>query len=246
MIRGTLPIVLIMIAFAIVADAHPPALEREQVPVHFARVVQACAAASFAPGDVVHIDATLILAEVSFDASVERHLDAVDAARLTEENRLARMTGRFKQLCTTDPDATMATRSRKQRLQPACKQHTAVDGAAGIIVDVEIATGKVTDFGDLREQRDATARLGRARRASSRPTPRMVRARSRLRSRRATSRLSSRTALLCAGRAREALPWSASAPTLGTTTWGRGPVAYPLEKLDRQRYPSRAEIRNAR
>jgi IS5 family transposase len=142
----------------------------------FARIVRACAAAGLAPGEVVHIDVEplsrhrserqwrrLIRADVSFDALVERHLDAVDAANLTGEERLARTTGKFKKVCSTDPDATMATNSGNQRLQPAYKQHTAVDDANGVIVDVEVVTGEEHDIGRVAERLDAIAEtLGRA------------------------------------------------------------------------------------
>jgi hypothetical protein len=142
----------------------------------FAGIVRACAAAGLAPGEVVHIDVEplsrhwserqwrrLIRADVSFDALVERRLDAVDAANLTQEERLTRTTGKFKKVCSTDPDAAMATNSRNQRLQPACKQHTAVDDMAGVIVDVEVVTGEEYDIGRVAERMDAIAQtLGRA------------------------------------------------------------------------------------
>jgi hypothetical protein len=121
----------------------------------FTRIVRDCAAAGLAPGEVVHVDATLIRADVSFDSLVEQHLDAVGTANLTEEDRLARRTGKFKKLCATDPDATMATSSQKPRLQPSCKRHTAVDDATGVIVDVEVVTGEELDFGQLAERLDA-------------------------------------------------------------------------------------------
>jgi hypothetical protein len=70
---------------------------------------------------------------------------------------LARRTGKFKKLCATDPDATMATSSKKQRLQPSYKQHTAVDDATGVIVDVEVVTGEELDFGRFTERLDAIA-----------------------------------------------------------------------------------------
>lgn len=95
--------------------------------------------------EAVHIDASLIRANVSMDALVTRHLDAVEAAHDTAEAdhtaRDARRSGRFKTLCRTDPDATMAT-SSSAPLRPACKQHTAVDDLAGVVVDVEIVTGE--------------------------------------------------------------------------------------------------------
>jgi hypothetical protein len=44
----------------------------------------------------------------------------------------------------------MATNARNRRLEPAYKQHTAVDGKVGVILDVEITTGQ-TNEGDIIE-----------------------------------------------------------------------------------------------
>jgi len=118
----------------------------------FVRVVQQCQAAGLVSAETVHIDASLIRANVSMDALVARHLDAVgdenDAARD------ARTSGKFKKLCRTDPEATMAT-SSKAPLRPAYKQHTAVDDLAGVVVDVEIVTGEEHDTGRFEERLDA-------------------------------------------------------------------------------------------
>src|SRR3954464_2214821 len=46
----------------------------------FTRTVQACVAAGIAKGEVVHIDSSLIRADVSWDAIARRHVDAVEAA----------------------------------------------------------------------------------------------------------------------------------------------------------------------
>ena len=35
----------------------------------------------------------------------------------------------------TDPDATMATNARNRRLEPAYKQHTAVDDIMGVVLE---------------------------------------------------------------------------------------------------------------
>jgi hypothetical protein len=65
--------------------------------------------------ETVHIDASLIRANVSMDARVAHHLDAVETAN--DAARDARSSGTFKRLCRTDPDATLAT-SSKVRLAP--------------------------------------------------------------------------------------------------------------------------------
>lgn len=118
----------------------------------FVRVVRQCQAAGLVSAETVHIDASLIRANVSMDALVSRHLDAVEAAHDAERD--ARTSGRFKKLCRTDPDATMAT-SSKAPLRPAYKQHTTVDDLAGVVVDVEIVTGEEHDTGRFDERLDA-------------------------------------------------------------------------------------------
>ena len=121
----------------------------------FTRVVQQCQSAGLISADTIHVDASLIRANVSMEALVSRHLDAVEEANDAERD--ARKSGKFKKLCGTDPDATMAT-SSKAPLRPACKQHTAVDDHEGVVVDVEIVTGEEHDTGRFEERLDAIAR----------------------------------------------------------------------------------------
>jgi transposase len=118
----------------------------------FTRVVRQCRAAGLVSAETVHIDASLIRANVSMDALVSRHLDAVEDANKAERD--ARTSGKFKKLCRTDPDATMAT-SSKAPLRPAYKQHTAVDDQEGVVVDVEIVTGEEHDTGRFTERLNA-------------------------------------------------------------------------------------------
>jgi len=56
-----------------------------------------------------------------------------------------RPAGKLKKVSTTDPDASMATGSRRHRLEPSYKQHTAVDDTAGVIVDVHVTTGEANE-----------------------------------------------------------------------------------------------------
>ena len=121
----------------------------------FVRVVRDCQSAGIVSGDVVHMDATLIRADVSLGSLAARHMDAVDQANLDDEDRLSRSTGKFKKLCVTDPDATMATSSAGRQLLPSYKQHTSVDDRAGIIVDIEVVTGEESDFARMSERLDA-------------------------------------------------------------------------------------------
>jgi len=138
----------------------------------FVRTVQACVAAGIARGEVVHIDATLIRADVSWESLGVRHADAAMAqgdgdppnetgvtaqAAKARAERDGKQSGRHKKICVTDPDATMATSARNRRLEPAYKQHTAVDDVRGVILDVEVTTGETNEGGEIERQVDAVA-----------------------------------------------------------------------------------------
>lgn len=117
----------------------------------FERTVTACVGAGIAKGELVHLDATLIRADVSWEALAQRWVTTLDAENepVDEAARDGKQTGKYKKVCTTDPDATMATTGRHQRLEPAYKQHTAVCDQAGVIVDVEATTGELNEGGEL-------------------------------------------------------------------------------------------------
>jgi transposase len=74
----------------------------------FTRVVRQCQFAGLVSAETVHIDASLIRANVSMDALVARHLDAVEDENDAERD--ARTSGKFKKLCRTDPGATQGNR----------------------------------------------------------------------------------------------------------------------------------------
>jgi transposase len=120
----------------------------------FKRTVAACLTAKIATAEVVHIDASLIRANVSWDSLVKRHVDDVLSENQTEDEleveRKGRQSGKYKKVCTTDPDATMATNARNRRLEPAYKQHSAVDDKVGVILDVAVTTGQ-TNEGEMIE-----------------------------------------------------------------------------------------------
>jgi len=145
----------------------------------FDRTVKQCAEAGLVSGETVHIDATLVRADVSWESIVERHVDQVidenvDEERATSEHEddddgrgrpsspsaLSR-TKRPKKISTTDPQATLATSNRDARMEPCYKQHTAVDDRAGVVVDVHITTGEASEGEALLEQMDRVeTRLG--------------------------------------------------------------------------------------
>lgn len=136
----------------------------------FTRTVQSCMAAGIAKGEVVHIDATLIRADVAWESLGRQHADTVltqnatdaldpeavatEAAKLQAE-RTGRQSGKHKKICLTDPDATMATSARNRRLEPAYKQHTAVDDVFGVVLDVEVTTGEANEGDHVLAQADA-------------------------------------------------------------------------------------------
>jgi transposase len=124
----------------------------------FQRSVKACIDAKIAKGEIVHVDASLIRADVSWDSLAVRHADAVteaneDDADAAERNR--RQTGRHKKVCTTDPDATMATSGRNRRLEPSYKQHAVVDDMRGVVLDVEVTTGEINEGQVILDRIDA-------------------------------------------------------------------------------------------
>ncbi len=92
-----------------------------------------------------------------------RHVDAMAAANGDaepdpgNESRLrdSKKTGKFKKVCLTDPDATMATSGRNRRLEPSCKQHGVVDDVFGVVLDAEVTTGETNEGEQLLARLDA-------------------------------------------------------------------------------------------
>src|SRR5512134_858531 len=125
----------------------------------FERTVRACLNARIAKGEIVHIDASLIRADVSWESLAVRYVEASGEANAEaggEAEKKSRQTGKYKKVCPTDPDATMATNARNRRLEPAYKQHTAVDDLRGVILDVAVTTGEVNEGQVIERQIDAT------------------------------------------------------------------------------------------
>jgi transposase len=132
----------------------------------FERTVKACITAGIAKGEIVHVDASLIRADVAWESLARRHVDAVAEANADEASdttdaqeglRRSKKSGKFKKVCLTDPDATMATTARNRRLEPSYKQHGVVDDLSGVVLDVEVTTGEVNEGQAILERLDATA-----------------------------------------------------------------------------------------
>lgn len=127
----------------------------EQFKRIFHKTVQLCADAGLVDGETVHVDATLIRADVSWASLTEHHAERVLEENVLEEeagDRVQKKAGKPKKRSTTDPDATMTTSSNNYRMEPSFKQHTAVDDVAGVIVDVEVSTGEANEGERLSEQ----------------------------------------------------------------------------------------------
>ena len=130
----------------------------------FERTVRDCVGAGIAKGEVVHVDASLIWADVSWESLAVRHIEAVatengDPVQEAETVRArnSKKTGKFKKVCLTDPDASMATSGRNRRLEPSYKQHGAVDDECGVILDVEVTTGEINEGQEILNRLDAVA-----------------------------------------------------------------------------------------
>ena len=62
--------------------------------------------------------------------------------------------GKSGKVSRTDPDASMATAAENRRLEPCYKQHTAVDDARGMVLDVLVTTGAVSERETIEAQVD--------------------------------------------------------------------------------------------
>jgi transposase len=131
----------------------------------FERTVKACVAAGIAKGEIVHVDASLIRADVAWESLAVRHVGAVAEANGDEPHapyeegglRNSKKTCKFKKVCLTDPDASMATSGRNRKLEPSYKQHSVVDDQLGVVLEVEITTGQVNEGEQMLARLDAAA-----------------------------------------------------------------------------------------
>jgi transposase len=120
----------------------------------FQKTVQMCIDAGLVNGETVHIDSTLIRADVSWESLTTEYADKVFKENRLEDDSNERIsgTGKPKKRSTTDPDATLTTSSRNNRMEPSFKQHTAVDDKGGVILDVKTTTGEASEGKELLEQ----------------------------------------------------------------------------------------------
>ena len=124
----------------------------------FKRTVQQCVQAGLVDGETVHVDATLIRADVSWESLTTEYADKVfKENRLEDENNdQVSRTGKPKKRSTTDPDATLTTSNHNSRMEPSFKQHTVVDDQFGVVLDVEATTGEASEGKELLKQIEHT------------------------------------------------------------------------------------------
>lgn len=124
----------------------------------FQKTVQSCVEAGLVNGETVHIDATLIRADVSWESLSTEHAEAVieendnDSDRPQGPGRPRKKQRKPKKRSKTDPDATLTTSCNTFRMEPCYKQHAAVDDLCGVIVDVDVTTGEQSEGSQLAEQ----------------------------------------------------------------------------------------------
>lgn len=127
----------------------------------FERTVLSCLEAGLVKGDLLHLDATLIRADVSWESLVKVHVDAVAEANADGADDdeppsggglpkgAKAKAGKVKKISRTDPQARMATAHRDHRLEPSYKQLTAADGEVGVVVDVAVTSGECHEGASL-------------------------------------------------------------------------------------------------
>ncbi|MEA1910001.1 MAG: IS1182 family transposase [Patescibacteria group bacterium] len=120
----------------------------------FQRTVQQCVDAGLVDVETVHVDATLIRANASWDSIVEVYTDEVVKENDKEEDEKPerkRGSGK-KKVSVTDPDCSLAQSSKFDKPQPRYKQHTSVEDRSGVVVDVGVTTGRAQESHELVEQ----------------------------------------------------------------------------------------------
>lgn len=127
----------------------------------FSRTVAQCVQAGLVGGETMHLDATLIRADCSWESLVAVHVEGVLAENQSPEERTPpKGRAKPKKVSRTDPEASLTTAARGQRMEPRYKQHAVVDDKAGVIVDLKVTTGEANE----------TARAAPAGGAGVRPT----------------------------------------------------------------------------
>jgi transposase len=119
----------------------------------FRKTVSMCVDAGLVDVETVHVDSTLIRANASVESLVDVYVDEISKENEEDDPPYGgggmsspRAEKRVKEKrSTSDPDASLARSSRRDRFKPRYKQHTAVDDKSGVVVDVDVTTGKTNE-----------------------------------------------------------------------------------------------------
>ncbi len=137
----------------------------------FQKTVEACNKAGLINGETIHVDATLIRADASWESLTTEHAETVFDQNNDDvkENKASgsskgkkkkkgrpgktpKKAKKKKKISKTDPEASMTTSKHSFHMEPSYKQHTAVDDKAGIVVDVKVTTGEQNEGKELLDQ----------------------------------------------------------------------------------------------
>ncbi len=118
----------------------------------FRRTVKACLDAKVAKGEVVHVDASLIRADVSWASLAERHASEVVRENDSEEETEKKGRGGGGSVSRTDPDARLARKSARGGFEPSYKHHAVVDDERGVVLDVAVTAGTVNERAMMESQ----------------------------------------------------------------------------------------------
>lgn len=116
----------------------------------FKRTVMQCVEAGLVDVETLHVDATLIRADVSMESLVTKHVEEV----VNENGDLeidggSRPENKKQKVSRTDPDASVTKSTSFDKPLPRYKQHTAVDDRSGVVVDVGVTTGRTPEASQL-------------------------------------------------------------------------------------------------
>ncbi len=130
----------------------------------FRRTVRSCLEKKVAKGEVVHVDASLIRANASWESMVERHVAEVMSEHPVEEKPAKKDGGGGRgggsgKVSRTDPDARLATSGGRGGFEPSYKQHAVVDDARGVVLDVSVTEGTVNEREVLESQVNAVCEV---------------------------------------------------------------------------------------
>lgn len=125
----------------------------------FRRTVRACLDAGVAKAEVVHVDASLIRADVSWESLAERHASEVVRENDSEDEAGKKGGGGSGRVSRTDPDARLAGKSARAGFEPSYKHHAVVDDERGVVLDVAVTEGTLNERAMMASQLEAVCEV---------------------------------------------------------------------------------------